>query len=49
MEELIAEIYGKKTGCLHGRGGSMHVISGENGLLGSVPIVAGTTEVQKYQ
>jgi len=42
MNALAAEIYGKKTGCSKGRGGSMHVISKENGFLGSTPIVAGT-------
>lgn len=42
MEELAAEIYGKEDGCSKGRGGSMHVISKEQGFLGSVPIVGGT-------
>jgi len=42
MRELIAEIYGKKTGCSRGRGGSMHLISKDKGFLGSVPLVGGT-------
>jgi pyruvate dehydrogenase E1 component alpha subunit len=42
MGEMIAEIYGKETGCSRGRGGSMHLIDPENGILGIVPIVAGT-------
>jgi pyruvate dehydrogenase E1 component alpha subunit len=42
LEKLLAEIFGKKTGCSKGRGGSMHVIDNEKGMLGSVPIVAGT-------
>ncbi|MBI2574132.1 MAG: thiamine pyrophosphate-dependent dehydrogenase E1 component subunit alpha, partial [Candidatus Wildermuthbacteria bacterium] len=42
MRELVAEIYGKATGCSRGRGGSMHVTAPEAGFLGSVPIVAGT-------
>lgn len=42
MKELVAEIYGKETGCSRGRGGSMHVTAPEVGFLGSVPIVAGT-------
>lgn len=42
MKKLIAEVYGKETGCSKGRGGSMHIIAKEKGFLGSVPIVAGT-------
>jgi pyruvate dehydrogenase E1 component alpha subunit len=42
LKALIAEIYGKETGCARGRGGSMHVIDPENGMLGAAPIVAGT-------
>ncbi len=42
MNELVAEIYGKNSGCSRGRGGSMHLINPENGMLGSAPIVAGT-------
>lgn len=40
--EMVAEIYGKETGCSRGRGGSMHLIDPENGVMGIVPIVAGT-------
>jgi pyruvate dehydrogenase E1 component alpha subunit len=42
LNELIAEIYGKETGCSRGRGGSMHIIDPEIGMLGAAPIVAGT-------
>jgi pyruvate dehydrogenase E1 component alpha subunit len=42
MKELAAEIYGKETGCSRGRGGSMHLIDIENGMLGAAPIVGGT-------
>jgi len=42
IKELIAEIYGKDTGCSKGRGGSMHLNDVSIGMLGSVPIVAGT-------
>jgi len=42
MRELIAEIYGKESGCSKGRGGSMHLVAPEVGMLGSAPIVAGT-------
>ncbi len=39
---LYSEIYGAADGCAKGRGGSMHLISPENGILGAAPIVAGT-------
>ena len=42
LRELIAEIYGKETGCSKGRGGSMHIIAPEKGILGAAPLVAGT-------
>lgn len=42
MDELAAEIYGKETGCSRGRGGSMHLIDPEKGMMGAAPIVAGT-------
>ena len=42
MAELVAEVYCRETGCSHGRGGSMHLIDPDKGMLGSVPIVAGT-------
>ena len=42
MGELIAEIYGKQTGCSRGRGGSMHVCDPDKGILGAAPIVGGT-------
>jgi len=42
LNKLVAEIFGKETGCSGGRGGSMHIISYKEGMFGSVPIVAGT-------
>jgi len=42
MNELIAEIYCRESGCSRGRGGSMHLIDLHKGMIGSVPIVAGT-------
>lgn len=42
IKALMAELYGKETGCSRGRGGSMHVASPEWGLPGSSAIVAGT-------
>jgi len=42
IKALMAELYGKATGCSRGKGGSMHLASPENGLPGSCAIVAGT-------
>lgn len=42
LGKLIAEILGRNTGASRGLGGSMHLFAGEQGFLGSVPIVAGT-------
>ncbi|MEW6365145.1 MAG: thiamine pyrophosphate-dependent dehydrogenase E1 component subunit alpha [Acidobacteriota bacterium] len=42
LRRLVAEIYCRETGCARGRGGSMHVIAPEAGMLGAAPIVAGT-------
>jgi 2-oxoisovalerate dehydrogenase E1 component len=37
--ELIAELYGRSTGCSGGRGGSMHLFKPEVGLMGTSGIV----------
>jgi len=42
MTEMVAEIYCRESGCSRGRGGSMHLIAPEVGMLGAAPIVAGT-------
>src|SRR5437762_12010187 len=36
---LMAELYGRATGCSHGRGGSMHLFAPEIGLMGTSGIV----------
>lgn len=36
---LMAELYGRETGCAHGRGGSMHLFAPEMGLMGTSGIV----------
>lgn len=38
--ELFAELFGRATGCSRGRGGSMHLFSPENGMMGTSGIVA---------
>lgn len=42
LRAMMAEIYCKAVGCSRGRGGSMHVIDQDVGMMGSAPIVAGT-------
>jgi len=42
LEALFAEILGRTTGCSGGRGGSMHLIDRQHGILGAVPTVAAT-------
>ena len=37
--ELVAELYGRATGCSRGRGGSMHLFAPEIGMLGTSGIV----------
>lgn len=37
--EVMAELWGRKTGCSGGRGGSMHLYSLEHGLLGTNGII----------
>ena len=44
LKRMMAEIYGKATGCSMGRGGSMHLISKDVGFHGSTPIVGGTCD-----
>lgn len=41
MAPLMAEFYGRQTGCSKGKGGSMHIIDIENGILGTSAIVGG--------
>ena len=42
---MVAEIYGRVTGCCQGRGGSMHLVDIDAGFLGSVPIVGSTLPI----
>lgn len=45
LNAMVAEIYGKATGCTSGRGGSMHLVDLSVGMLGSTPIVGGSLPV----
>ncbi|QSJ15981.1 pyruvate dehydrogenase (acetyl-transferring) E1 component subunit alpha [Nostoc sp. UHCC 0702] len=54
--EVMAELFGKATGCSKGRGGSMHMFSAEHGLLGGyafvaegIPVAAGAAFQSKYR
>lgn len=45
LKAMLAELYGKRTGCSGGKGGSMHLIDLSAGFLGSTPIVASTIPI----
>ncbi len=54
--EVMAELFGKETGCSKGRGGSMHMFSKEHGLLGGyafvaegIPVATGAAFASKYR
>jgi pyruvate dehydrogenase E1 component alpha subunit len=40
-EAVMAELFGRRDGCAHGRGGSMHLLDVERGYFGGWGIVAG--------
>ncbi len=42
---MLAELYGKATGCCEGKGGSMHLVDIAVGFLGAVPIVGSTLPI----
>src|SRR5687767_5805677 len=45
LKAMMAEIYGKRDGCSSGKGGSMHLIDLDAGMLGSTPIVGSSLPV----
>lgn len=45
LKAMLAEIYGKATGCAGGKGGSMHLIDLDAGFLGATPIVGSTIPI----
>lgn len=44
-QSLFLEILGKAAGCSGGHGGSMHITAPEFGIVGTMPIVAGTIPI----
>jgi TPP-dependent pyruvate/acetoin dehydrogenase alpha subunit len=42
LREMVAELFGKATGCARGKGGSMHLVDPDVGVMGTSAIV-GTT------
>jgi pyruvate dehydrogenase E1 component alpha subunit len=40
-EAVMAELFGRRSGCAHGRGGSMHLLDVDRGFYGGWGIVAG--------
>lgn len=56
VREMMAEIYGKVTGCCRGKGGSMHIadlskgMMGANGILGAgAPLICGAGLAAKFR
>ncbi|OLP17685.1 pyruvate dehydrogenase (acetyl-transferring) E1 component subunit alpha [Leptolyngbya sp. 'hensonii'] len=54
--EVMAELFGKATGCSKGRGGSMHLFSAEHNLLGGfafvsegIPVATGAAFQSRYR
>lgn len=45
LNAMISELYGKKTGCAKGIGGSMHLIDLKAGIMAAVPIVGSTIPI----
>jgi len=45
LNKMMAELYGKKSGCAGGKAGSMHLIEMEKGILGASAIVGSTIPV----
>lgn len=56
LKPMMAELFGKSTGCCHGKGGSMHIadfkkgIIGANGIVGAgLPIAVGAALASKME
>jgi TPP-dependent pyruvate/acetoin dehydrogenase alpha subunit len=56
LKKMAAELYGKVSGCSEGKGGSMHLIDKDNGVIGSsaivgtmIPIAVGYAHALRYK
>lgn len=45
LKQMFAELYGRRTGCAKGKGGSMHLVQPELGLMGASAIVGGSLPI----
>ncbi len=45
LKRMFAEICGKAAGCVGGRGGSMHLMDRDKGMMASIPIVSSSIPV----
>lgn len=45
LNQMFAELYGRRTGCAKGKGGSMHLVQPELGLMGASAIVGGSLPI----
>jgi pyruvate dehydrogenase E1 component alpha subunit len=45
LPALFAELYGKDTGCARGKGGSMHIVDMDRGILGTSAVVGTTVPI----
>ena len=56
LRNVMAELFGKETGCSRGRGGSMHLFSSEHNMLGGfafigegIPVALGAAFQSRYR
>jgi pyruvate dehydrogenase E1 component alpha subunit len=45
MKRMLAELYGKATGCSAGKGGSMHLVDLDAGFIAATPVIGSTIAI----